>query len=617
MAAAASTSTTFGFIGLGIMGQGMVNNLLKEGRAMVVWNRSAGKCQELLEAYPALVTVASTPTEVVAKADITFSMLSTLEASEAVFGEVVAGVTEGKAIIDCATLTPERMQEQEAQIKAKGGRFLEAPVSGSKGPAATGQLIFLCGGEDALFSLVRPELDIMGKASFNFGPVGAGSRMKLVVNMIMGNMLTSLAEGMALAEASSLSQSQLLEVLDLGVMSNMMFRLKGPNMMNRAYGPQFPLKHAQKDMRFALALGDAVGQALPVSAAANAAFLHAREGHGDDDFGAVYEAVRPPPSSTAQAAVLFDFDGTLGDTEAPAMDVAFWYLAPFLVGATAANVASLRGDFVRENAGKAIEFMLEACNAERAKAGLPSVAEVVDAGSLDADLVAVVDSARSAYGLPPLVGVLPKPYDAEAHLSTCKVETVSALGTCATSCPGVIPALCALRSRGVRYAIATTSPKPRVPTCVDKAGLRAFFPDSKIHSGESDFDPPRFKPMPDVYLRAAQGEDREPGACVAVEDSASGVGSAANAGIGLIVGYVGASHIPAEKKADHARMLQLGTRSENKRGADIVISQFEDLLPLVDHFNHLVESPGGGGPGASKIQFPAEVLGKLSGVYWC
>jgi glyoxylate/succinic semialdehyde reductase len=207
-------------------------------------------------------------------------------------------------------------------VVAKGGKFLEAPVSGSKGPAAMGALIFLAGGDQGLYeSVVGDELDLMGKASFHFGPVGSGTKMKLVVNMTMGSMLTCLAEGAALAEASSLSTGQLLEVLDLGVMSNLMFRLKGPNMLKRKHTTHFPLKHAQKDMRFALALGDDLGQALPLAAAANEAMKRARSlGHGDDDFSSVYEASRLAPAEQP-VAVLFDFDGTLGDTETPAMEM--------------------------------------------------------------------------------------------------------------------------------------------------------------------------------------------------------------------------------------------------------------------------------------------------------
>ncbi|KAH8065080.1 3-hydroxyisobutyrate dehydrogenase [Aureococcus anophagefferens] len=251
----------FGFVGIGIMGEGMATCLLNDGRSLVVWNRDASKSEKLKLAFPRLVTVAAT------------------------------AATEGKSIVDCA-LTPERMRDMRGAVTLAGGRFLEAPVSGSKAPAAQGALIFLCGGDETLYAEVKPELAVMGKADFLFGDVGAGTKMKLVVNMVMGDMMVALSEGLSLCGAAGLpgdAEAGLLKVLDLGIMSNGMFRLKGPKMLAGDHAPNFPLKHAQKDMRFALNLGDQVGQALPVSAAANAAFLAARAQSGDDDFSAVYE----------------------------------------------------------------------------------------------------------------------------------------------------------------------------------------------------------------------------------------------------------------------------------------------------------------------------------------
>jgi glyoxylate/succinic semialdehyde reductase len=245
-----------------------------------------------------------------------------------------------------------------AAIAAKGGRFLEAPVSGSKKPAigarATrtstfcvalachpsphppltrcrpaarpdGQLVILAAGDAALYAEAAAAFGVMGKKSFYLGDAGAGAHMKLVVNMVMGGMMAAFSEGMALAEASGLKQSDLLEVLDLGAIANPMFKMKGPAISGRAFPPAFPLKHQQKDMRLALALGacaaggarswvprlracvdrklahiaplragDELNQPLPVAAAANEAYKRAKAaGLGDADFAAVYEAINP------------------------------------------------------------------------------------------------------------------------------------------------------------------------------------------------------------------------------------------------------------------------------------------------------------------------------------
>jgi 3-hydroxyisobutyrate dehydrogenase-like beta-hydroxyacid dehydrogenase len=164
---------TVGFIGLGIMGDGQAANLLKAGFSLVVWNRDPRKAAALAAAHPAgAVRVAGSAREVVASVPLTFTMLSTLDASAAVFegpDGVLAGVSAGCAIVDCATLTPERMGAMAAAVRAKGGTFLEAPVSGSKKPAADGQLVFLCAGDRSALELATAGLDAMGKSTHYYG----------------------------------------------------------------------------------------------------------------------------------------------------------------------------------------------------------------------------------------------------------------------------------------------------------------------------------------------------------------------------------------------------------------------------------------------------------------
>lgn len=174
----------------------MAARLISEGVAgtdenpLVIWNRSPKKCTSFQEKFKNVV-VKETAREVVESCGVTYSMLSTPEASKAVFegaDGVLAGVCEGKSIVDCATLAESDMQRMNKAVTEKGGRFLEAPVSGSKGPAATGTLIFLCAGSNDLFNEIKDNgLNVMGKASHFFSTgVGAGTRAKLVVNSLMG-----------------------------------------------------------------------------------------------------------------------------------------------------------------------------------------------------------------------------------------------------------------------------------------------------------------------------------------------------------------------------------------------------------------------------------------------
>lgn len=284
-----------GFIGIGIMGRGMAANLIrKANRTVVVWNRTKAAADALAAEFPAgSVVVAATAGEVARRCALTYSMLSTLEASEAVFPEVLAQIGPGKTVVDSATLTVERMQHMAAAVRARGGAFLEAPVSGSKGPAEAGQLVFLTAGDDSAAKLSSTDLAAMGKRTFYFGPeIGKATKVKLVNNMIMAVQLSALAEGIALCEASDISPDDLVAVLDQGAMSSPLLRAKGAAMITKQFAPQFPLKHAQKDLRFALEMGDRHAVPLPVTSSANEQFKRARARFGDEDCGAVVEVAR-------------------------------------------------------------------------------------------------------------------------------------------------------------------------------------------------------------------------------------------------------------------------------------------------------------------------------------
>lgn len=287
-----------GFLGLGIMGKAMAVNLLHNGFKVTVWNRTLSKCNELVEQG---ASVGETPAAVISKCKYTIAMLSDPKAALSVVFDkdgVLGQICEGKGYIDMSTVDADTSSKISEAITKKGGRFLEAPVSGSKKPAEDGQLIILAAGEKALYDEAIPAFDVLGKKSFFLGEVGNGAKMKLVVNMIMGSMMNALSEGLTLAENSGLSQQTLLDVLDLGAIANPMFRMKGPAMIKSTYPPAFPLKHQQKDMRLALALGDENALSIPIAAAANEVFKKARSlGLGDLDFSAVHEAVKPGSSS--------------------------------------------------------------------------------------------------------------------------------------------------------------------------------------------------------------------------------------------------------------------------------------------------------------------------------
>lgn len=301
-----AASEAVGFIGLGIMGEGMASRLLSEGIAgmseekpLIVWNRTGEKCDSLKAKFPdKVIHIKSSAKEVVQSCGITYSILSTPAASHEVFFDtengVLAGVSDKTSIVDCATLAESDMTKMNEAIVAKGGRFLEAPVSGSKGPAATGTLVFLCAGSKDLFDKIENDgLNVMGKASHFFSDeVGFGTRAKLVVNSLMGTMMAAYGESLCLAENVGLDPLKMVEVIGQGAIQSPMYGLKGPKMIAKDHATNFPLKHAHKDMKLASDMAKAAGVDYGVTDKAEECLKRARDdGLGDEDFSAVFEKI--------------------------------------------------------------------------------------------------------------------------------------------------------------------------------------------------------------------------------------------------------------------------------------------------------------------------------------
>ncbi|SJL84253.1 NAD(P)-dependent oxidoreductase [Vibrio palustris] len=282
-----------GFLGLGIMGKAMALNLVKAGFDVTVWNRDSHKCDELVEQG---ARVAATPKAVAQVCDITFAMVADPQAALAICqGEngVAAGIAEGRGYVDMSTVDDTTSLEIANAITHAGGRFLEAPVSGTKKPAEDGTLVILAAGDESLYQQAKPAFDVMGKMAPYLGAIGQGANMKLVVNMIMGGMLNIFSEGMALGQKSGLDGQAILDVLAAGAMANPMFTIKGKMCLEDNYATSFPLKHMQKDLRLAVALGDKLDQPLPTAAATNEAFKQAKKaGYADEDIAAVHKINR-------------------------------------------------------------------------------------------------------------------------------------------------------------------------------------------------------------------------------------------------------------------------------------------------------------------------------------
>ena len=251
-----------GFIGLGVMGQPMALNLLRAGTPLVVWNRSMERCESLRAAG---ASVAPSAAGVLAQASVVFLMLVDAAATDTVlgrgtacFGEAVAG----HIVVNMASTAPTYSRELDAAIRAAGGRYVEAPVSGSRLPAEAGQLVALLAGEPVTVGEVRPLLAPMCRATVLCGPVGNGLLMKLSLNLFLNTLIASLAEAVHFAEGNGLDLRQFQAALDAGPMASDVTRVKLPKLIERDWGVQAALSDAFASCRL---IADAAREAQVAS----------------------------------------------------------------------------------------------------------------------------------------------------------------------------------------------------------------------------------------------------------------------------------------------------------------------------------------------------------------
>lgn len=283
----------FGFLGLGIMGSGIVKNLLNSGHSVIVWNRTPDKCKDFVKAG---AEQGLTPSDVISAADITFSCVADPQAAkDMVFGNcgVLVEITPDKGYVEMTGIDAETSQDIAEAINAKGGRYLEAQVQGSKTQAEEGTLVILAAGDRSLFDDCQSCFKAMGKNSFYLGEVGNASKMNLVLQLMTGVTLAGLAEGMALADRAGLQQKDVLEVLELTSMACPTLIDKGRAIIDGSFPTHLPLEHMQKDLKLSLIMGDQLEQPLPLTASTNELFKHAKRlGYGSHDASAVYIRAR-------------------------------------------------------------------------------------------------------------------------------------------------------------------------------------------------------------------------------------------------------------------------------------------------------------------------------------
>ncbi|MCR9141024.1 MAG: NAD(P)-dependent oxidoreductase [bacterium] len=307
------------FIGLGIMGARMAANLIRAGHDVVVYNRSQNA--GLQDCLNLGAGKASTPAEAARGREVIFSMLSNPAAVEAVAGgedgllagaaqhaggdrdaksdPVANAIPAGTPIwVDCSTVDSAFSRRMHGEAQKHSVAFIDAPVAGSKEPAASGELVFLCGGANEDLKRVEELLNVMGKKTVHAGAAGDGSALKMTINLMLGTSIAAYTEAVALGVGLGLSPEVVQNVLlNTPVVAPVLGALRA-RIDSGDFTPHFPLQHMHKDLRLAVDAGETQGLPMALTASARNLFALALP-TGDDganeheDFSAVFRVLNP------------------------------------------------------------------------------------------------------------------------------------------------------------------------------------------------------------------------------------------------------------------------------------------------------------------------------------
>lgn len=282
--------TRVGFLGTGIMGQPMASNLARAGIPLVVWNRTAEKCEPLRDLG---ATVASTPSEVFRQARVFILMMIDDAAMDQALGRGTPDFTENvgdRTNVHMGTTSVEYSLGLETDIRAAGGRYVEAPVSGSRKPGEAGQLVGMLAGEAAAVEEVRPLLKPMCQDIFDCGRVPNGLMTKFAVSLI--KMVTGLTETFHFARQQGLDLQTLKAVPEAGPMASNVSRNKAEKLVNSDFEAQASIADVLKNNRLIAEASRTAGIASPLLDVWYALYGETLAlGHAQQDMVAVIRAI--------------------------------------------------------------------------------------------------------------------------------------------------------------------------------------------------------------------------------------------------------------------------------------------------------------------------------------
>jgi 3-hydroxyisobutyrate dehydrogenase len=265
-----------GIAGVGRMGAAIAERLIGQGHAVMVWNRTAARTEPLKALGAA---VAATPAELVGAVETVVTILTDAAALDAVYGGpegLLSGPVAGKLFIEMSTVRPGTEEALEGRVRAAGAAFVECPVGGTVAPAKDGKLFGFAGGAAADVERARPVLDALCRRVEHVGPVGAGARVKLAINLPLAVYWQALGEALALCRGVGLDGSRIVSIFADTSGGPNVLKARGEVVAKALDGAEmagtFDIDGLRKDLGTMLAESKGLGVALPVAQAARDAY---------------------------------------------------------------------------------------------------------------------------------------------------------------------------------------------------------------------------------------------------------------------------------------------------------------------------------------------------------
>ncbi len=283
---------TVGFIGLGRMGLGMASNLCRKGFSLVAYDINP-------QAVQAVVKLGAKSADSIAKASKDVDVIITMLPNSAIVREAVSGpdgvlahARAGAIVMDMSTVDPLVTDQLSEATKKKGLSFVDAPVGRLASHADRGESLFMVGGTENDFNLVKPLLEAMGTTIHHCGATGTGTRTKLVNNYLAVVSCHLNAEALTLSQRFGLSLEKTLDVIYGTTATNGQLKIAWPEKVLKGdIAPGFTIDLAHKDLTLIVEAANSVKSPMPLGAAAREAYSIARaRGFGGDDFSAMVDA---------------------------------------------------------------------------------------------------------------------------------------------------------------------------------------------------------------------------------------------------------------------------------------------------------------------------------------